>query len=106
MVRLMIDMMIGNVVIWLSEIGRLVFGFLIMRLMLFDVISSRNRLMLILVLCVMFVGRLCRIYECMLVIEMLVNMRFIRNMVLSVIVGGSFLLSMRLNVVNVVSEIV
>lgn len=60
-VRFSIDIMIGKVVMWFSVMGRFLLVFFIIRLMLLEVISSRNRLMLMFVLCVMFEGRLCRI---------------------------------------------
>lgn len=60
-VRFISDIIIGKVLKLFSVIGRLFSGFLMIRLMLLVVISNKNRLILILVLWVMFCGKLCKI---------------------------------------------
>lgn len=97
---------IGKEVNVLSVIGKFLIGFLIIIFILLVVISSRNRLILIFVLWVIFIGKLCKIQVCILVMEMVVKMMFIRNIVFSVIGMLICCLSIRLNVVNVVKEIV
>lgn len=60
-VRFISDIIIGKVVKLFSVMGRLLSGFLIIRLILLVVMSSRNRSILIFVLCVILCGKLCKI---------------------------------------------
>lgn len=60
-VRFISDIIIGKVVKSFSVMGRLLSGFLIIRSISLAVMSSRNRSILIFVLCVILCGKLCKI---------------------------------------------